>query len=177
MGRCSYIHGDVASCLQYLTRPVQWQCSVTTVRRACMFITNPETSQKQYSKLNFSSFPVQDRNPVCSVLLSLKTLVLPLVFFQMLPTLLPFKCYPFGEDYSHPNLNNMEVNDVYTASWASKAPQGVEPCKIRRVRNKTTLRNSWLNVKIWGFFNHDRRHSTSWGISTLNTFQEEESPV
>lgn len=96
--------------------------------------------------------------------------------------LLPLKCYPFGEDYSHPHLNNTEVNDAYTASFASKAPQGVEPHKIRRVRNTTALRKSWLNFKIrvvWVFFNYQQRcwHGTSWRISTLNTFQEEESPV
>lgn len=50
-------------------------------------------------KLNSFPFPAQDKNPACSVLLSLTTPVLSLLL--MLPLLVLFKCYTFGEDHSH----------------------------------------------------------------------------
>lgn len=110
--------------------------------------TNPAPPQTQFLPMSCSGqksslfSPAQSHNHS-----SIST------FLQNAFMLLPLKFYPLGEDYSHPNLNNTEVNDAYTASFASKAPQGVEPHKIRRVRNTIALRKSWLNFKIRvGFF-------------------------
>lgn len=154
LGRWNYIHADKSSCIMSLSRPAQQQSSLTAIRKSGMFITNSDrhTTEKiqrwtqLLPKLSSFLFPVQDRNPVCSVLLSLTS------------SISSFKCYPcwccssitypFGEDQSHLNLNNMEVYDAYRASLESKAPQSAEPCRIRRVRNKLALRKPWLNLRV-----------------------------
>lgn len=154
LGSCNYIHRDESSCVVSLYRPAQQQSSLTATKKWCTFISNShrhttEAIQRwtrSSHKLSSFSFPVQDWNPVCSVLLSLITPVLSLIL--MLPLLEVFKCYPYGEDHSHLNLNNMEVCDAYRAPLESKAPQGAEPCRIRSVRNKFTLQKSWLILRI-----------------------------
>lgn len=148
LGRCNYIHGDESSCVASLSWPAQKQSSLTATKKWCTFISNShrrtiEAIQRwthSFPKLNSFSFPV------CSVLLSLITPVLSLIL--MWPLLVVFKCYPYGEDHSHLSLNNMEVYDAYRAPLESKAPQGAEPCRIRRVRSKFTLQKSWLNLRI-----------------------------
>lgn len=135
--------------------PVQ-TCSATeftdSSNKLCMFISNSDRHTTEaiqrwtHPKIKSSPFPVQVRNPVCSVLLSLTTPVLSLLL--MLPLLVLLKCYPSGEDHSHPNLNNMGVYDAYRAPLESKAPQGAEPCRITKVRNKLPLQKSWLNLRI-----------------------------
>lgn len=138
-----YPHPDL------LSNRVHWQHQeIVHVHQQLWQTHHRSNTEIIHPKLKSFPFPVQDRNPVCSVLLSLTTPVLALLL--MLPLLLLFKCYPFGEDHSHLNLNNMGVYNAYRAPLESKAPQDAEPCRIRRIWNKLALQKSWLNLRIRG---------------------------
>lgn len=165
--RNSYCPGEMQlhTCRRILTHnlPIQ-TCSA--IRKLCMLISNSDrhtTGAIQrwihlLPKLNSFPFTVQDRNPICSVLLSFTTPVLSRL--STLPLFVLFKCYSFEKDHSHLNLHNTEVYDAYKASLESKAPQGAEPCRIRRVRNKLPLQKPWLNlsIRVVCCFNYHRRY-------------------